>query len=165
MIRKKVCMLGAFAVGKTSLVARFVDRMYSDRYETTVGVRIRKKSLEVAGRELSMVLWDIHGEDDFQSIKSSYLRGAGGVLLVADGTRAGTLDTALGLRQFAQDLIGEIPFLLLLNKTDLVAQWELDKGSLAKLEEAGWRVRRTSAKEGEGVEEAFVELAALMVEP
>ena len=64
MIQQKLCMLGSFAVGKTSLVGRFVRQMFSDRYLTTVGVRIDKKELVVAGREVKLVLWDIHGEDE-----------------------------------------------------------------------------------------------------
>ena len=88
MIQKKICMLGAFAVGKTSLVQRFVKSLFSDRYLTTVGVKIDKKIVTVGDTEVSLVLWDLAGEDEFQSVQTSYLRGASGYLLVIDGTRA-----------------------------------------------------------------------------
>ena len=88
MIRKKVCMLGAYAVGKTSLVMRFVKNVFSERYRTTIGVRIHKKELELDGRPFGLLLWDLHGDDEFQEVRDSYLRGAAGFLLVADGTRA-----------------------------------------------------------------------------
>jgi GTPase SAR1 family protein len=59
MIQKKICMLGAFAVGKTSLVARYVKSIYSDKYQTTVGVKIEKKTLQVDGQEWNLIVWDL----------------------------------------------------------------------------------------------------------
>ena len=76
MLQKKVCMVGAFATGKTSLVARFVKGIYSDKYQTTVGVKIDKKRVETSDETINMMLWDIHGEDEFQMVRMSYLRGA-----------------------------------------------------------------------------------------
>jgi small GTP-binding protein len=87
MMQKKICMLGAFAVGKTSLVARFVESIFSDRYHTTVGVKIEKKTLQVSGQQWNLIVWDLAGEDEFMQIRMSYLRGSSGYLLVADGTR------------------------------------------------------------------------------
>ena len=101
MIQKKICMLGGFGVGKTSLVSRFVHSIFSDKYLTTVGVKIEKKSVDLGARSRSDH-WDLHGEDDFQKVRMSYLRGASGYLLVADGTRRATLDTALALHDSAQ---------------------------------------------------------------
>ena len=92
MLQKKICMLGSFAVGKTSLVRRFVESIYSDVYQTTVGVKIDKKNVKVSEKEVSLVLWDIYGEDDYQKMHWTYLRGASGYLLVADGTRARPMD-------------------------------------------------------------------------
>ena len=101
MIQKKICMLGATGVGKTSLVSRFVSSIFSDKYLTTVGVKIDKKTVTVEARTVTLVLWDIYGEDAFQSVRASYLRGAAGYLLVADGTRQLTLDTARSLQKTA----------------------------------------------------------------
>ena len=81
MVQKKVCMLGSFSVGKTSLVRRFVESIFSDTYLTTVGVKIDKKALQVDGNDATLMLWDIYGEDDFQKLRMSYLRGASGFLL------------------------------------------------------------------------------------
>ncbi len=75
MIQKKICMLGSFAVGKTSLVRRFVESIYSDAYHTTVGVKIDKKTVQQNGTEVSLLLWDLYGEDEFQKMRWSYLRG------------------------------------------------------------------------------------------
>lgn len=164
MIRKKVCMLGAYAVGKTSLVRRFVEDRFSDRYETTIGVRILKKEVVIGDVHVHLLLWDLHGDDDFQALRTSYLRGASGYFLVADGTRAETLLRAEKLFDRAADALGSAPFLLLVNKSDLGGQWELAADFEERLGAAGWSVRRTSAKTGEGVEEAFLELTRRMLE-
>ena len=159
MLQKKICMLGGFGVGKTSLVSRFVSSMFSENYLTTVGVKVDKKTVELDSREMTMMLWDIYGQDDFQSVRESYLRGASGYLLVADGTRHATVDTAAALHQKAQSVVGAVPFLLLLNKADLASQWQIDERALWKLVDQGWRVVKTSAKTGTGVDDAFAKLA------
>jgi len=163
MIQKKICMLGGFAVGKTSLVARYVSSIFSDKYLSTVGVKIDKKQLTVDGKDVTMMLWDIYGQDDFQTVQPSQLRGMSGYLLVVDGTRRATLETARQLQEKATEAVGPVPFILLLNKLDLAAQWEIDEPAFFKLVEDGWRVVRTSAKTGEGVEEAFELLARAML--
>jgi small GTP-binding protein len=163
MIQKKICMLGGFAVGKTSLVARYVSSIFSDKYLSTVGVKIDKKQLNVDGKDVTMMLWDIYGQDDFQTVQPSQLRGMSGYLLVVDGTRRATLETARQLQEKAAEAVGPVPFILLLNKLDLAAQWEIDEPAFFKLVEDGWRVVRTSAKTGEGVEEAFELLARAML--
>lgn len=163
MIQKKVCMLGTFAVGKTSLVARFVKSIFSEKYHTTVGVKIDKKSVAIGEQQVSLVLWDIHGEDEFQKIRQSYLRGTSGYLLVADGTRRATLDAAVTLQQNIEGITGPVPFILLLNKSDLTEEWELEEEAVAALQAKGWLVIKTSARTGVGVEEAFIALAGKML--
>jgi small GTP-binding protein len=152
-------MLGGFAVGKTSLVARFVSSIFSDKYLTTIGVKIDKKTVALNGEQMDLILWDIYGEDDFQKMRLSYLRGAGGYLLVADGTRRTTLDTARSLHDTVAREIGPVPFVLVLNKSDLADRWEIDEPILADAAGRGWTIIRTSAKTGEGVENAFLTLA------
>src|SRR5918995_100788 len=140
MLQKKICMLGGFGVGKTSLVSRFVTSMFSETYLTTVGVKIDKKTFAVDSKDVTLMLWDIYGQDDFQTVRDSYLRGASGYLLVADGTRYATLETATALQQKAESVVGRVPFLLLLNKADLDAEWQVDERALWKLAERGWPV-------------------------
>ena len=164
MIQKKICMLGAFAVGKTSLVSRYVSSLFSEKYLSTVGVKIDKKQVTVDGRDATLMLWDIYGQDDYQNIQASQLRGMSGYLLVVDGTRSATLEIARQLQQKATSVVGPVPFILLLNKADLASQWEIDESAFFKLVEQGWRVVRTSAKTGEGVEQAFTLLAKAMLE-
>jgi GTPase SAR1 family protein len=138
MLQKKICMLGSFAVGKTSLVRRFVESIYSDVYQTT-------------------------GEDDYQKMRWTYLRGASGYLLVADGTRKTTLEKAVSLEQKVREEVGAIPFVLVINKSDLIRDWELDPALESQLAANGWGILRSSAKTGEGVEESFSLLTRKML--
>ncbi len=163
MMHKKICMVGAVSVGKTSLVARYVYSLFSEKYLSTVGVKIDKKVLQVDGQSLTLILWDLAGDDDFQRLKTSYLRGAAGFLLVADGSRRTTLDQAVELQSRVAQATGPIPFILVLNKSDLVNEWEIQDAHLAPLLAQGWVVRRTSAKDNVGVEDAFVELTRAML--
>ena len=163
MLQKKVCVLGAFGVGKTSLVRRYVESIFSDAYLTTVGVKVDKKTLTVGSAPVTLVLWDIAGEDDVNAIRMTYVRGASGYFLVVDGTRAETLEVARSIQERVTKEIGAIPFLLLLNKADLQESWELSTQLVETLQAAGWTIVRTSAKTGDSVEEAFQELSKRMV--
>lgn len=165
MIQKKVCLIGTSAVGKTSLVAKFVHSIFSDKYLTTVGVKIDKKTVALDDREVILVIWDLAGDDDFQRLQTSYLRGTGGYLLVADGTRATTLDQAIEIQNRVVAAIGAVPFVLALNKADLAPHWEVSEPRIGSLAAQGWQIVKTSAKEGSGVEEAFAELALAMTKP
>jgi small GTP-binding protein len=164
MIQKKICMLGAFAVGKTSLVSRFVSSIFSEKYLTTVGVTIDKKPLTIADKEVTLMLWDLYGQDEFQTVQHSYLRGSSGYLLVIDGTRRATLDTASKLQQTAREVVGNVPFVVVLNKADLATEWQVDERGLWKLADQGAPIVRASAKTGEGVEETFLKLTRAMID-
>jgi small GTP-binding protein len=158
MLQKKICLLGSFAVGKTSLVTRFVKSLFSDKYLTTVGVKIDKKELTVGGQNVMLLVWDLAGDDEFLQVRMSYIRGAAGYLLVVDGTRLDTLDSAYALHQRVTDAFGPVPFLLVINKVDLHDEWVIDEQLETDLAQKGWEVRYTSAKTGDGVEEAFLRL-------
>ncbi len=156
-------MIGAFAVGKTSLVARFVKSIFSEKYLTTVGVKIDKKSLKVGGQEMTLLLWDLAGEDEFLQLRTTYLRGSAGYFLVADGTRRATLDKAIELQQRAENEIGNVPFILLVNKADLKSEWEIQDSEIAALTDKGWVVFETSAQTGANVEEVFQLIGEKMI--
>jgi small GTP-binding protein len=161
--KRKICMLGATGVGKTSLVTRLVRSIFSDMYRTTIGVAIDKCRVQCNGRALDLVIWDLTGEDEFQSVSFAYMRGAGGFLIVVDGTRAVTAEVALRLHADARAIAGDVPCVLALNKSDLSATWEIDEKHEVRLTNAGWLLVKTSAKTGAGVEEAFHSLARAMI--
>lgn len=163
MLNKKVCMLGSFAVGKSALVQQFVHSIFSDRYLSTVGVKISKKDLNVDDTALTVVLWDLEGKDVYTEVNISYLRGAMGFFLVADGTRRETLDIALDLRSKALEISGPVPHCLLINKADLTDEWEVSKNELDTLRQKGFTIFETSAKTGLSVEDAFKSLARSML--
>ncbi len=163
MVKKKICLVGAFAVGKTSLVQRYVHSIFSEKYHTTVGVKVDRKRVVVNDIPTELIIWDLHGEDEFQSVRMHYLRGASGCIYVVDGTRAATLDAALDLQKRVEEAIGRVPSVLAINKYDLKAHWELDIYLANKMERDDFTVIHTSAKTGTSVEYAFEALAAKMV--
>ena len=159
-LKKKICLLGSFGVGKTSLVARFVHSLFSDKYHTTVGVKIDKKVVSLDSDEVTLMIWDMAGEEDGAPVKLNQVRDASGYLLVADGTRRKTLDVARDIQRRVENEIGRQPFLLLVNKVDLRDTWEIKDSEWAELAASGWIVLETSAKTGEHVEEAFLALTS-----
>ena len=163
MIQKKMCMIGALSVGKTSLVSRFVHHAFSEKYLATVGVRIDKKQVLLDGREVVLMLWDLAGQEEFEHVRMSYFHGSSGYLLVADGTRPETLEEALRTQQWLEHEMGPLPFVLVLNKADLTEDWQLSDAIVEEQRAKGWHCLVTSAKTGTGVEDAFLGLAAQMV--
>jgi len=165
-VAKKICMVGAPSVGKTSLVARYVESIFSETYLTTVGAKIDRKIVQLGEVELELVIWDLAGDHEFQRLETSYLRGAAGYLLVTDGARLTSLDRALSIHERVRRGVGDIPCLLVLNKADLVEEWEIPAERVASLTDAGWQVVRTSAKDDLGVEETFLQLSQrVLAEP
>ena len=164
MIQKKICLLGAFAVGKTSLIVRYVDSLFSDKYHTTVGVKIDKKQLTVDQQDLTLMIWDLAGQDELTRVKTSYLRGVSGYIIVADVTRPHSLDTAINMHKETREYTGDVPFILALNKADLTDKWLIDREAVEQLRQEGVIVINSSAKTGEGVEDIFEQLSRQMLE-
>lgn len=164
-IQKKVCMLGEFSVGKTSLIERFVYNRFDDNYLSTIGVKISRKSVDIGnGIKTNLLLWDLAGGDEFSGSQSSYLRGAAGALLVCDLTRKETLSV---VEEYAGQLHAVQPnarIIIVANKCDLSGEFEISETDLQNLSnklDAPFFL--TSAKTGEKVEEVFFELASKVV--
>ena len=161
---RKVCMVGDFGVGKTSSVERFVSNVFSDKYLTTIGVKVDTKIVKVDESEIKLVIWDIAGRNRFGNIEFTYLRGSASYLLVVDGTRKSTLTTALELRDSIEDRYGKIPYVMLINKADLQDEWEISDDEINDLKEKDIKVFVTSAKTGENIEQAFIELSKTLID-
>ena len=160
VVAKKICMVGPFAVGKTSLVRRFVESIFSDNYLTTIGVKISKKIVEAEQQQVNLMIWDIEGVDIFTALKPSNLRGAAGVLLVLDGTRPASVEMAEDMHKTLREHLPEIPIVCLINKSDLTFDWKIETADIQGLEKLGMTTLKTSAKTGDNVDQAF----RLMVE-
>lgn len=159
VLDKKICMMGAPGVGKTSLVRQFVESTFSDKYLSTIGVKIDKKTVAIGSTVINMMLWDLQGEERYQWIRMQYLKGAAGYVLVADGTRPETLEIAIGLQENAASRASDLPFVLCMNKADRMGDWAISATQREWLQEKGWTIFQTSAKNGDMVEAAFTTLA------
>ena len=159
-IQKKVCLLGEFAVGKTSLVRRFVEGRFDDKYLSTIGVKISRKEIQRPKDTLQLLLWDLAGGDDFSQVGSSYLRGAAGALIVCDLTRRDTLRAFSYYSQQLQTLHINPALVIVGNKADLTAERTVTDQDLQNLV-PGRDIPYilTSAKTGHGVENVFDLLA------
>lgn len=160
IVQKKVCLLGDFAVGKTSLIRRFIEDRFDDRYLSTIGVKISRKPITFADFTLNLLIWDLAGGDDFSKSGSSYLRGAVAAIIVCDVTRRDTLASY----QYYADQIRQInpgaAVIFAGNKTDLIDERVLTIEELqAASQTLGGPYLETSAKTGYQVEAAFQLLA------
>jgi small GTP-binding protein len=163
VIQKKICMVGLFGTGKTSLVQQFIYSKFSEKYHSTVGVKIDRKEVEIDGAKVNLLLWDLAGQDKFQSVQASYLRGSSGIFFVVDGTRRDTLTELAGLQTLVQETLGGVPAVIAINKADLEDEWQLGQGDLRALSGEGRHVLKTSARTGTGVNDAFLWLAGQMI--
>ena len=163
MIQKKIALLGAAGVGKTSLVRRFVHSLFDEKYLTTIGVKVDKKLVRAGGADVMLMIWDIAGAEEHFTVPSGYVRGAAGYLLVIDGTRP---DTAAAAERIVEQIdrdLGQLPFVLALNKSDLADAWSLSDDDIATLRSRSLAVLRSSARTGDGVDDAFERLSAAMI--
>ena len=155
-LQKKVCLLGDFAVGKTSLIRRFVEGRFDDKYLSTIGVKISRKSFTRDEHLLNLLIWDLAGGDDFSKAGSSYLRGAAGALVVCDLSRQETLAP---LEYYASQLraVHETAVLVFIgNKADLVDEQEISVDELAAIAQTfSASFLLTSALSGSNVAAAF----------
>jgi len=162
VIQKKICLLGEFAVGKTSLVRQFVEGRFDDKYLSTIGVKVSRKILTRPYGSLNLLVWDLAGSEQF-STNTGYLQGAAAAIVVCDLTRGETL---AGLERYTNQLraIGvKQPIVYLGNKADLTEQRAISEEALSTAAQAlGGPYLLTSAKTGANVEEAFLKLAALL---
>ncbi len=161
--QKKVCLLGDFAVGKTSLIRRFVEGRFDEKYLSTIGVTVSRKAIHRADSQVQMLIWDLAGGEKFSGYRANYLRGAAGALIVMDLTRPETL---AGLTDYAAQLLDAnagAKIVFVGNKADLEDDRRVPLDELeAAVEGFGGPLMVTSAKTGRAVDSAFETLAALM---
>ena len=157
---KKIVILGHFGVGKTSLIRRFVEDSFSDKYKVTIGVHITKKVVELSADEtISLIIWDLEGTDEVQLIRDAYLLGTHGVVFVFDVSRPSTFQNINEDLKIVAEKTPNTPLIVVGNKIDLVINNELQGLLIENNIEANYL---TSAKTGDSVNEMFTHLASLL---
>lgn len=167
-ITKKICLLGDFAVGKTSLVRRFIYDLFDESYLSTIGVKVSRKVIIVPQQgdlaELALMVWDIAGNNGFHEVRTSYLRGSAGAILVCDQTRPETL---ANLRSYVSDLHSVSPaasVIIAANKHDLVDQLQITAAEVESFASSlNTTAYMTSARTGSGVEDLFRHLGTMLL--
>lgn len=168
-IAKKIVVIGDAAVGKTSLIKRYVKDEFDDRYLNTIGAKVMKKSVGVnkpdTGEivDLKMILWDIVGQESFDTVKKAYYRGASGAIVVCDNTRRETMEHMHKWIENLFDVSDVIPIILIVNKTDLESELQFSVDDvISEYAPYGSAVHSTSAKTGENVDQIFHDLGKLI---
>jgi len=169
LVQKKILLLGDPAVGKTSLIQRFVYDVFDEKYLATFGAKITKKSVIFlkdkypslpTHTKLSLQIWDIAGQKSFKSVHPSYYKGAESALVVCDATRKDSLYNIATWVEGLYDVVGKIPVVLLVNKYDLEDQFDFDdREALAVATQIRVPYYYTSAKTGHNVEAVFRSMA------
>lgn len=157
-IQRKICLLGDYSVGKTSLVRRFVEGQFDDKYLSTIGVRISRRTTQRADRQLNLLIWDLAGAQEFNT-QSSYLVGVTAALIVCDLTRHDTLASCAKYAQQVWSINRAAPLIFVGNKVDLTSACTITEAELrANSDLLHGDYALTSAKTGQGVEAAFERL-------
>jgi len=169
MVVKKICILGDPAVGKTSLVGRYVLQQFGEEYLSTIGARVceKKMELELGGvrTAVELVIWDIAGQNQFTSVTPSFYRGAEGALIVCDPSRRETFRNLFRWDHQFRENAAAPNAVLLFNKSDISDRWEVKKEEAESVaSELGYPLRLVSAKTGHNVEEGFTALVRRMME-
>jgi len=162
LIQKKICLLGASSVGKTSLVKQFVEGIFNEKYLTTIGVKVDKKIITLENEQVKLMLWDIEGNDRYHVFQEKYLRGCAGYIIVVDQTRTSSLIEGIEIHSQARNAT-DCPAILAINKSDLPANWHWDDDELINYHNLFELEINTSAKTGKNVENMFVKLADLLL--
>lgn len=161
LVRAKVVLVGAPAVGKSSLVRRFVHSIFSEDYHSTLGVKVDRKSLVVDDRDVNLIIWDMHGETTGLDVPAKYLRGAAGGLVVFDADRPETMEKAAELQDRVLTESPSAVLRLVANKADLDIDWSQVDERCVELNLPS--PNRTSALSGDGVEAVFESIGRALV--
>jgi len=170
----KVLILGPPAVGKTSLLGRFVNEEFRVDYRSTIGAKFLTKEISISGNKehnntAQLSLWDVGGQPTFIDLRTTFYRGANGALIVFDLIREKTFDE---IEAWHSEMIktlnkNDIPFVLIGNKSDLIKT----EGRKVNINDAKKFAKdrksiyiETSAKTGMNVEKAFRELTRVIAE-
>ncbi|MEO0895159.1 MAG: Rab family GTPase [Bacteroidota bacterium] len=160
ILNKKIALLGSHAVGKTSLISRFVEGIFPEKYLSTIGLKVDTKTLQVDDYQLDLVIWDIAGQDNPARIPHYYLNGCSGYIYVVDLSRPSTYEDIVSRLTLLKGMLPQAPFVVVGNKMDLLSSQELEEiqtNCPVEIEIT------TSAKTGDRVEELFSMLGKKLI--
>ena len=160
-VSKKVVLLGHFGVGKSSLLRRFVENTFSENYTVTIGVHIMKKEVQLEKDNITLVIWDVEGTDDFTKYRPSYLMGASSFIYVFDASRPITYGDMKYNLEHLKEKYPHVPVHIIGNKVDLVDSDVILEELKAQDIQHSYL---SSAKTGENVESLFENVAAQLLE-
>ena len=163
MLQKKICILGPTGVGKTSLVKQYVEGIFSEKYLTSIGVKIDKKIVDSTFSPVQLMLWDLEGIDKYCGFNPRYLRGAAAYIIVMDQTRSASFVEAIEIFKEAQKHT-DVPAILVVNKQDLAPAISWEQNDLESISALFKGHFRTSAKTGKQVEDMFTFLAKTIMD-
>lgn len=157
-VSKKIALLGTHAVGKTSLISRFVTREFPNEYLTTIGLRVDQKTVELDDQTIELIIWDIAGQDDPVRIPQYYLNGAHGYIFVIDLSRESTWAVMKHQLEVLEAMMPNAKRLIAANKKDLLKDADLNSLDIPVTPDFF-----TSALTGENVDDMFHQLATILV--
>jgi len=165
-IKKKICLLGSYGVGKTSLVRKYVYDKFEERYLSTLGVNITKKIVDTqsnSNNTFELIIWDIANIEKFDSVVKNYLSGAHGAIIVTDVTRHNTTESVSDFVKNFLNINENAKYVIVGNKIDLFQSNSFDKEKYLSKIPSGAAFYFTSAKTGENIEQVFSNLCSQFV--
>ena len=153
----KIVLIGDTCVGKSCILVRFSDDVFSENYVTTIGVDFRFKTMIIKNKIAKIQIWDTAGQERYRSITTAYYRGAAAIIICCDSTNK---DSFYNLNNWIDEIAKytdrDVDKLILMNKCDLVENRQIDKSEISKFEkENGVKIMEVSAKTGDGIDKAF----------
>ncbi len=159
--------MGDYGVGKSTSIHRFVENKFRADYVPTLGVQVTKKTIEISGDTVDLLIWDLAGQDRYATVRQRFYSNTEGILMLYDLTRMSSLQNIKKWHIEVFKFIKQIPIILIGNKMDLIEKKEVKNDDVKRfLEENNINVTfkmKTSAKDGVNTEKAFIFLARILM--
>ncbi|NVM03658.1 MAG: GTP-binding protein [Candidatus Helarchaeota archaeon] len=163
--RFKLVLFGNVAVGKTSIVDRYINDKFEDEYISTLGYNVFEKDIDVGGTSVAFMIFDIGGQEQFEDLRKKYASGAKAALLVFDVTNRESFENIRTWYKDLENFSDNATFILVGNKVDLEGkrQVQVKEGADLANEINAVGFFETSAKTSEGIDDAFYRLAQILL--